>query len=387
MSFCIYDSDVILCNNEQIIIYNIGNDAETTICLPELQADKKLDVHNNVNIETFHTFTNVMFSNDGKYFFICTNRKQLCLYERKTKNLLLNKMLPRAASKVQFTPNNDIVVADKTGDAYLFSSKESNDGTLLLGHLSMLLDALITYDEKYIITTDRDEKIRVSMFPNSYNIVSYCLGHKKFVTNVLELPHDRSVLLSCGGDGMFILWDYKTGNELLSVDFHEKISKSDVEKFNQQLHDCHLDESVEVLPVKHLKVAALSEASSVAVMSFYNNTLLLVYIINGTSASKLEATYLQSINANGEPIECCLHKNNLWILNDLGFKVYEFNNNSFVLGDSTNSKINHLNNSWKRLRKDNTRQDFFSILYKRKYDNVQEYLERKKTRLSSTVDV
>lgn len=383
MSFCIHESDVIICNNEQIIIYNIKNDMETKISLPKLINDKKIDAHNNINIEAFHMITNIMFSNDGKYFFVCTNRKQLCLYERKSQNLLLNKILPRAASKVQFTPNNNIVVADKTGDVYLFSNKQSDNEVLLLGHLSMLLDILITQDEKYIITTDRDEKIRVSLFPNSYNIVSYCLGHTKFVTNILELPHDKSILVSCGGDGMFILWDYKIGKELLCVNFHNKISKRDIEKFNEQLHNCNLEESVEVLPVKHLKLSAFDTTSSLAIMSFYNNSLLLVYLINNTSKSNIEVLHIQSIITDNEPIEFYFYENNLWILDELGFKIYKFKDNSFILCDGTNYKLNQLNNYWKVLKKDSIQQNLFSILYKRKYDNIQEYLQRKKKRVAN----
>ncbi|KAK1127336.1 hypothetical protein K0M31_003878 [Melipona bicolor] len=387
MSFCIYESDIIICNNEQIIIYDIENGTEITVSLPKLQTDKKVDIHNNVNIETFYMITNAMFSNDGKYFFVYTNRKQLCLYERKSQKLVLNKVLPRAASKVQFTPNNNIVVADKTGDVYLFSNKQTDNEVLLLGHLSMLLDVLITEDEKYIITTDRDEKIRVSMFPNSYNIVCYCLGHTKFVTNILELPHDKNILISCGGDGMFILWDYKIGKQLLCTNFRHQISKDDIEKFNKHLHNYNLEESVEVLPVKHLKLVALDTTSSLAIMSFYNNSLLLVYIINSISKSNLEVTYVQSIIADSEPIECYLYKNNLWILNELGFKIYEFKDNNFTLADKTIYKINELNNYWKTLKKDIIQQDLFSILYKRKYDNVQEYLQRKKTRLANSIDI
>lgn len=383
MSFCIYDSDVILCNNEEIIVYNIENNAEIVIRLPELQADRKVDVHNNVNIETFHTITNVMFSNDGNLFFVCTNRKQLCVYERKSQKLVLNKILPRAASKVQFTPSNDIIVADKAGDVYLFVSKEFANGILLLGHLSMLLDVLITEDERYIITTDRDEKIRVSMFPNSYNIVSYCLGHKKFVTNIVELSHDKSVLVSCGGDGKLILWNYEVGKELLSIDFSDKIPKRDIEEFNQQFQGCHLEEIIETLPVKHLRLSLINATSSLAILSFYNNPLLLVFIINGTMMSNFEINYLQSIVTDNEPLECYISKQNLWLLNDSGFKIYEFKDNTFVLSNEINYKINQLNNFWKMLKKDNIQQNLFSILYKRKYDNVQEYLQRKKTRLES----
>ena len=382
-----YDSNVALCNNEQVIIYDVENDTINTIHLPELQVDRKIDSHNNVNIETFHTLTSVTFSNDGKYFLVCTNRKQLCLYERKNRNLLWNRTLARAASKVRFTPSNDIVVADKAGDVYLHDSNNSNDnGTLLLGHLSMLLDVLVTEDKKYIITTDRDEKIRVSVFPNSYNILSYCLGHKKFVTNILELPHDQSVLVSCGGDGVFLLWDYKIGKELLRVDFHDKIFKTDIEKFNRQLRECHLEESVEILPVKHLRLLVLDATSSLVVMSFYNNPLLLVYVINSSAESNYEATYIQSIVTDCEPIECNLHNRNLWLLNELGFKVYEFKDNKFVPNDTVNRKLDQLNNLWTSLKKDTIKQNLFPILYKRRYDNVQEYFDRKKTRLASTAE-
>ncbi|XP_033341412.2 tRNA (guanine-N(7)-)-methyltransferase non-catalytic subunit wuho [Megalopta genalis] len=386
MSFSICDSDIALCTNEQVVVYNFEHDTDKIIQLPELQTDKSIDSHNNVNIEAFHTITNVTFSNDGKYFFVCTNRKQLCLYEKRNCNLLSNQTLTRAASKVRFTPGNDIVVADKTGDAYLFPSNKSDNAILLLGHLSMLLDVIVTEDEKYIVTTDRDEKIRVSMFPNSYNIMSYCLGHKKFVTNILELPHRRSVLVSCGGDGVLILWNYKCGKSLLSVNFCDKIPKTDIEKFNQKLQDCHLDETVEILPVKHLRLCALNSSSSLAVMSFYDNTLLLVYIISDAEESKFKATYVQSIVADYEPIECHFYKGNFWVLNQVGFQVYKFKQNNFVLGNTTNMKLNKLNSIWKSLRKDSIKQNLFPILYKRKYDNVQEYLERKKTRLSSTVE-
>ena len=48
-----------------------------------------------------------------------------------------------------------------------------------MGSLSMLTDIRLDSNEKHIITSDRDEKIRISCFPNSFNINSYLLGHKE----------------------------------------------------------------------------------------------------------------------------------------------------------------------------------------------------------------
>lgn len=387
MSFSVYKSYVAVCNNERVIIHDIDSDIENEIVLPNLESEKKIDVHNNIDIEAYHMITSLTFSEDGKYFAVCTNRKQLCLYETRDLRLLSNRTLTRAASRVRFSPKNDIVIADKAGDAYLFSTScPTETGTFILGHLSMLLDILVTQNMEYILTTDRDEKIRVSMFPNCYNILSYCLGHAKFVTNISELPHKRSILISCGGDGVFKLWDYKCGNELMSVNFCDKISKCDIEKFNLDLHDCNYDESVDILPVKYLRVSYLSKAESLIVISFYNSKGLLVYMISGDTDTQLKANYLESITAEAEPIEYLLHEQDLWILTDVGFQVYKFENDKFVIHDALNSTIKRLNRSWQIIKSTIVKRNLFPILYKRKYDNAQEYQERKKIRLAGNTE-
>jgi tRNA (guanine-N(7)-)-methyltransferase subunit TRM82 len=52
-------------------------------------------------------------------------------------------------------------------------------GHLILGHTSMLTTFTLTPDERYIITADRDEHIRVSWYPQGFNIERFCLGHQK----------------------------------------------------------------------------------------------------------------------------------------------------------------------------------------------------------------
>lgn len=93
----------------------------------------------------------------------------------------------------------------------------------ILGHVSMVTDMLITPDDKYVVTSDRDEHIRVSRYPNGYNIESFCLGHTDVVTVIQLLPWNKQLLVSSGGDGTVRLWDFLGGKQLQSLDLKEKI--------------------------------------------------------------------------------------------------------------------------------------------------------------------
>lgn len=61
----------------------------------------------------------------------------------------------------------------------IVSHENPSDGTLILGHTSLLTSFILTEDEKYVISADRDEHIRVSWYPQGYVIERYCLGHNK----------------------------------------------------------------------------------------------------------------------------------------------------------------------------------------------------------------
>lgn len=41
----------------------------------------------------------------------------------------------------------------------------------------MVTDMVLSEDDKFVVTSDRDEHIRVSRYPNGYNIECFCLGH------------------------------------------------------------------------------------------------------------------------------------------------------------------------------------------------------------------
>lgn len=93
--------------------------------------------------------------------------------------------------------------------------------SLLLGHVSMLTDIVLASipPRKYIITSDRDEHIRVSRgIPQAHIIEGYCLGHSQFVSRLCVPAAFPNMLISGGGDCELFLWDWESGQLLSKVD-------------------------------------------------------------------------------------------------------------------------------------------------------------------------
>lgn len=78
----------------------------------------------------------------------------------------------------------------------------------------MLLDVAISPDDRFILTADRDEKIRVSWAVAPHSIEAFCLGHTEFVSRILVPPDNPELLLSTSGDGTLRLWEFSRGCEL-----------------------------------------------------------------------------------------------------------------------------------------------------------------------------
>ncbi|CAG5116871.1 unnamed protein product [Candidula unifasciata] len=76
----------------------------------------------------------------------------------------------------------------------------------------MLLDVLTVDSDRLIVTSDRDEKIRISGYPDGYNIQAYCLGHTQFVIS-LAYDERRKWLISASGDATLRVWTL-SGKEL-----------------------------------------------------------------------------------------------------------------------------------------------------------------------------
>ncbi|XP_059542527.1 tRNA (guanine-N(7)-)-methyltransferase non-catalytic subunit WDR4 isoform X3 [Myotis daubentonii] len=141
------------------------------------------------------------FSKSGSYFALTDDSKRLILFRTKPWQCLSVRTVVRRCTALTFTASEEkVLVADKSGDVYSFSVLEPNEcGKLELGHLSMLLDVAVSPDDRYVLTADRDEKIRVSWALAPHHIESFCLGHTEFVSRIFLVPDHPELLLSSSG--------------------------------------------------------------------------------------------------------------------------------------------------------------------------------------------
>lgn len=145
---------------------------------------------------------------------------------------------PEAESKVKaFTPTATVLTVHSARNRKALESqmkqKDLHSKTkeplkfqhqLLLGHVSMLTDVLFATSETdgqargFIITSDRDEHIRISRGPpHAYVIERYCLGHKEFISKLSVLP-STGILVSGGGDDWLGFWNWQTGELMRRYD-------------------------------------------------------------------------------------------------------------------------------------------------------------------------
>lgn len=132
--------------------------------------------------------------------------------------LVRERSVPKKLNGIAFTLDSTrVLIADKFGDIYEweFQSQEDSEGALKLlgGHVSMITELLLAKEDHFMITSDRDEKIRITNYPRTQVIHRFLFGHREFIS-ALCMPADN-VLVSGGGDEDLFFWTLGKDSRLL----------------------------------------------------------------------------------------------------------------------------------------------------------------------------
>lgn len=332
------------------------------------------------------SISDIALSNDGKQLAVVTlTSKKLLVYDLQLRKPQREYNVPRSASRIRFTVDNaKLLVADKSGDVIIYDITSENSGTKILGHLSLLLDVLQTNDSRYIISSDRDEKIRVSCYPNTYNIQTYCLGHKEFVNHIELLPHDDKYLTSTSGDGTVKIWDYIDGKLHHTIDTSVEVSDDQLKQNFLNIMD---EGGIEVsnLPIVHYSASSISENFSILALTIHSCNAVIIYSLSNEDnnfSHRLE----HKIVLDNFPSAMKLHNDSVFVYDDTEKYVfiYKLINNNGNVSVESHCKERIFENKDVNTENKETQLEAIKVLYKRKFDNVQEYQERKKQRLEKS---
>jgi tRNA (guanine-N(7)-)-methyltransferase subunit TRM82 len=124
---------------------------------------------------------------------------------------------------MQFSKDgNSLFIGDRTGDLYRFDACDvTQEPALLVGHVSILTSFFFSTDELMLVTADRDEKIKIHHYPQTYDIEHFCMQHKEYISKLWLIPGTNS-FVSAGGDEFLVIWDLKTGKAEKTLEFPPK---------------------------------------------------------------------------------------------------------------------------------------------------------------------
>lgn len=155
------------------------------------------------------------FANEERLLGLDHFSKSLVAFDSSSLDVLSQRQFPKRPSAWSVAPDNWLLVGDKFGDVYripldstasLVNELGQTTVEPILGHVSMLLDVASTSTS--VLTSDRDEHIRVSSYPEAYRIERFLWGHNEYVAYLAVVG---DYVVSGGGDTFVICSSWRTG--------------------------------------------------------------------------------------------------------------------------------------------------------------------------------
>ncbi|CAN8311075.1 unnamed protein product [Cochlearia groenlandica] len=174
----------------------------------------------------------IRYGESGKLFVSAGDDKLVKIWSAESWSCLNTVCSEKRVSAVAISSDDShVCYADKFGVVWVVELDGINEGKIvpskkaapLLSHYCSIITSLeFSPDGRYILSADRDFKIRVSVFPKkplegAHEIQSFCLGHSEFITCtafVWSPELTQGYLMSGSGDSTVRLWDITSGSLL-----------------------------------------------------------------------------------------------------------------------------------------------------------------------------
>ncbi|XP_023549061.1 tRNA (guanine-N(7)-)-methyltransferase non-catalytic subunit wdr4 [Cucurbita pepo subsp. pepo] len=196
----------------------------------------------------------ICYGSNGQLFVSAGDDKTVKIWSTESWRCIYNVGSEKRVSAAAISPNGmHVCFADKFGVIWVVDLDGGVDGNQplvnkkavsLLSHYCSIITSLeFSLDGRFLVSADRDFKIRVTTFPTkpvneAHEIQSFCLGHTDFVSCIafiskLECPH--GFIISGSGDSTVRLWDILSGSLLATCEIGDKVELLD----SKEREGCH----------------------------------------------------------------------------------------------------------------------------------------------------
>ncbi|KAI9181322.1 hypothetical protein LWI28_013834 [Acer negundo] len=174
----------------------------------------------------------IRYGANGKLFVSAGDDKVVKIWSAESWQCICTVSSEKRVSAVAISNDGQhVCFADKFGVVWVVDlhgidgseASVSKTAAPLLAHYCSIITGLeFSPDGQYVVSADRDFKIRVTIFPKkpldgAHEIQSFCLGHTEFVSClafVITLDYPQGFLVSGSGDSTVRLWDITSGSLL-----------------------------------------------------------------------------------------------------------------------------------------------------------------------------
>ncbi|ELP92079.1 hypothetical protein EIN_379560 [Entamoeba invadens IP1] len=172
----------------------------------------------------------------NKHYVTVGDDKKINVFDegfRKIREIMLTKKLTSIIAD-----ENVFLVSDKFGDVFKFTeedipkveeqkdekkekeNKECATKNIVITHFSVINEISFTKKKNAIVSCDRDEKVRVTRYPRTDIIQSFCYGFVELVTSAKTEEIDGRGVVVCGGcDGKVLFFWVDNGEEIGRLQF------------------------------------------------------------------------------------------------------------------------------------------------------------------------